>query len=71
VSAIFEQGCKALDNKALTDGFAMTSDQTVIFVETFHHPAMTMGWNQGARQITTFNNSAGRQVDIIKSYSQI
>jgi hypothetical protein len=31
-SAIFEQGCKALDNKALTNGFAVTPDQTVIFV---------------------------------------
>jgi hypothetical protein len=30
-----------------------------------------MGWNQGTRQITTFTNSVGRQVDIIKSYSQI
>jgi hypothetical protein len=32
---------------------------------------MTMGWNQGARQITSFANSAGRQIDIIKSYGQI
>jgi hypothetical protein len=30
-----------------------------------------MGWNQGARQITLFANSAGRQIDIIKSYGQI
>ncbi len=70
-SAIFKQVCKALDNKALTNGFAMTSDQTVIFVEAFHHPATTMGWNQGAWQITTFANSAGHQVNIIKSYGQI
>jgi hypothetical protein len=35
--AIFEQGCKALDNKALTNGFAMTPNQIVIFVETIHH----------------------------------
>jgi hypothetical protein len=32
-STIFEQGCKPLDDKALTDGFAMTLDQTVIFVK--------------------------------------
>jgi hypothetical protein len=70
-SAIFEQGCKALDNKALTNGFAMTPDQTIILVEAFHHRATTMGWNQGAWQITTFANSAGCQVDIIKSYGQI
>jgi hypothetical protein len=70
-SAIFEQGCKTLDNKALTNGFAMTPDQTIIFVEAFHHPTTKIGWNQGARQITTFANSAGCQVDIIKSYGQI
>jgi hypothetical protein len=29
---IFEQGCKPLVDKALTNGFAMTSDQTIIFV---------------------------------------
>ncbi len=67
-SAIFKQGCKALNEKALTNGFAMTPDQTVIFVEAFHRCAMTMGWNQGAWQITTFANSAGGQVNIIKSY---
>jgi hypothetical protein len=70
-SAIFEQGCKALDNKALTDGFAMTPDQTVIFVEAFHLRAIMMGWNQGTRQITTFTNSVRHQVNIIKSYIQI
>jgi hypothetical protein len=58
-SAIFEQGCKALDDKALTNGFAMTPNQTVIFVEAFHHRATAMGWNQRTRQITTFTNSAG------------
>ncbi len=70
-SAIFEQGYKALDNKALTNGFAMTPNQTVIFVEAFHCRARTMGWYQGARQITTFTNIAGRQVNIFKSYGQI
>jgi hypothetical protein len=70
-STIFEQGCKPLDDKALTNGLTMTPDQTVIFVKAFHRCAMTMGWNQGARQITSFANSAGRQVDIIKSYGQI
>jgi hypothetical protein len=70
-SAIFKQGCKALDNKALTNGFAMTPNQTVIFAEALHHRATTMGWNQGTRQIPTFANSAGCQVDIIKSHSQI
>jgi hypothetical protein len=42
-SAIFDQGCKALDDKALANVFAMTLDQTVIFVEAFHHHAVAMG----------------------------
>jgi hypothetical protein len=70
-STIFKQGCKPLDDKALSDGFAMTPNQTIIFVEAFHHCAMTMGWNQCASQITLFTNSAGCQTDIIKSYGQI
>jgi hypothetical protein len=70
-STIFEQGCKPLNDKALTDSFAMTPDQTIIFIKAFHRHAMTMGWNQGTMQITSFANSAGRQVDIIKSYGQI
>jgi hypothetical protein len=70
-STIFEQGCKPLDDKALTNGFAMTPNQTIIFVKGFHHRATTMGWNQGARQITSFVNSTGRQINIIKSYGQI
>jgi hypothetical protein len=70
-STIFEQGCKSLDDKTLTNGFAMTPNQTVIFIEAFHRCATTMGWNQSAMQITSFANSAGCQVDIIKSYGQI
>ncbi len=57
-STIFEQGCKPLNDKALTHDFTMTPNQTVIFVKAFHHRAMTMGWNQGTRQITLFANSA-------------
>jgi hypothetical protein len=49
----------------------MTPDQTVIFVKAFHRRATTMGWNQGARQITSIANSAGCQINIIKSYGQI
>ncbi len=44
-STIFEQGCKPLDDKALTNSFAMTPNQTIIFVEAFHRHATTMGWN--------------------------
>jgi hypothetical protein len=70
-STIFEQGYKSLDDKALTNGFAMTPDQTIIFVKLFHHLASTMGWNQGTMQITSFASSTSCQVDIIKRYFQI
>jgi hypothetical protein len=49
----------------------MAPNQIVIFVEVFHRRATMMGWNQGAMQITLFANSAGCQVDIIKSYGKI
>jgi hypothetical protein len=42
--AIFEQGCKALDHKALTDGSAMTPNQTIIFIEAFHCCATQLMW---------------------------
>jgi hypothetical protein len=32
---IDEKGCSALDDKALTDGFNMTPNETVVFVEAF------------------------------------
>jgi hypothetical protein len=67
----FEQGCKPLNDKVLTNSFAMTPNQTVIFVKAFPCRANTMGWNQGAMQITSFANSAGCQVNIIKCYGQI
>ena len=70
-SSIYEQGCKTLDNKALTDGFGMTSTQTVAFVEALTHRATAMGWNTGSKQITNFTNSAGKTIDIIKEYGQI
>jgi hypothetical protein len=49
----------------------MTPGQTVIFVQAFNRCATTMGWNQGGMQITSFANSAGRLVNIIKSYGKI
>jgi hypothetical protein len=70
-SSIYEQGCKTLDDKALTDGFGMTSDQTVVFVESLTRRATAMGWNTGSKQITTFTNRSGKDVDIIKEYGQI
>ncbi len=33
-SSIYEQGCKTLDKKALTNGFSMTANQTVVLIET-------------------------------------
>jgi hypothetical protein len=49
----------------------MTAGQTVVFTEAFLNCATAMGWNKGSKQITTFTNSSGVAVDIIKSYGQI
>jgi hypothetical protein len=49
----------------------MTANQTVVFIEAFLSHATAMGWNKGSKQITTFTNSSGVSVDIIKSYGQI
>ena len=51
----------------------MTANQTVVFTEAFLNRSTVMGWNwnKGSKQITTFTNSAGVVVDIIKSYGQI
>ncbi len=70
-SDIYKQGIAPLDNKALTNGFNMTAGQTVMFTEAFLNHATAMGWNKGSKQITTFNNSSGVAVDIIKCYGQI
>jgi hypothetical protein len=40
---IYDQGCKALDDKALTNGFNMIPNETVIFVEAFQRHADVMG----------------------------
>ena len=53
-SSIYEQGCKTLDDKALTNGLKMTPDQTVVFVESLTRLTTVMGWNAGSKQITTF-----------------
>jgi hypothetical protein len=70
-SSIYEQGCKTLDDKALTNDFGMTSNQTVVFVESLTRRATAMGWNTGSKQITTFTNRSGKAVYIIKEYGQI
>jgi hypothetical protein len=67
-SDIYKQGIAPLDDKALTDGFNMIAGQTVVFTKAFLNRANAMGWNKGSKQITTFTNSSGVAVDIIKSY---
>ena len=42
-SSIYEQGCKTLDDKSLTNGFGMTSNQMVVFVESLTRCATAMG----------------------------
>ena len=49
----------------------MSMNQSVIFVEALHCKATQMGWNQGSKQITSFVNCDGRNIDIIKQYGQI
>ncbi len=64
---IYEKGCSTLDDKALTDGFNMTPNKTVVFVKAFKRKAKSMGWSTGMKQITTFVNSSGVSIDIIKN----
>jgi len=68
---IYNQGCDALDNKALTNGFNMTPNETVIFIEALERKADSMGWSKGTKQITKFTNRDGVDIDIIKNYGQI
>jgi hypothetical protein len=68
---IYNLGCGALDDKALTNGFSMTPGKTVVFVEAFQRHADLMGWTKGTKQIKTFINRDGKSIDIIKSCWQI
>jgi hypothetical protein len=68
---IYKQGCTPLDDKSLTEGFNMTPDQTVTFVEAFQRRSTEMGWNAGTKGVTSFANRDGNTINIIKSYSQI
>jgi hypothetical protein len=38
-TSIYEQGCQALDDKALTKGFSMFINQSAVFVEALHRKA--------------------------------
>jgi hypothetical protein len=68
---IYNHGCAALDDKALTNGFNMIPNKIVIFVEALQCHADLMGWTEGTKQITTFTNCDGKSIDIIKNYGQI
>jgi hypothetical protein len=68
---IYDQRCKALDDKALTNGFNMIPNKTIVFIEVFQHHSDAMGWTKGTKQITTFTNRDGKSIDIIKNYGQI
>ena len=70
-SEIFKQGCAALDDKSLTEGFNMTADQVVIFVEALQRRCKEMGWDKGSKNITSFLNRDGVAIDIIKNYGQV
>jgi hypothetical protein len=68
---IYDHRCGALDDKALTNGFNMIPNKTVVFVEAFQRHANMMGWTKGTKQITTFTNHDGKSINIIKNYGQI
>jgi hypothetical protein len=70
-SSIYDQGCKALDDKAFAGSFGTTTDQTVVFVKAASCCTTAMGWSKGTKQITTFTNHSGTPVDLIKCYKQI
>jgi hypothetical protein len=65
---IYKQGCTPLDDKSLTDGFNMTPDQTVTFIEALQRRCNEMGWNAGTKNITSFCNKDNVTTNIIKSY---
>jgi hypothetical protein len=71
--SIYKEGSnKALDNKALAEGFRMTPGQTVlVFVKALTCCATAMGWNADAMQITSHNDAVGQAIDVIKCYGQI
>ena len=50
-SDIYKQGIAPLDNKALTNGFNMTANQTIVFTDTFLNRATAMGWNKCSKQL--------------------
>jgi hypothetical protein len=68
---IYKQGCAPLDHKSLTDGFNMTPDQTVTFIETLQRHCTKMGWNYGTKNITSFQNKDNVTVNIIKTMGKL
>ena len=68
---IYNQGCNALDDKALTNGFNIVPNKTVVFIEALKRQADSMGWSKGTKQIIKFTNRNGVDIDIIKNYGQI
>jgi hypothetical protein len=68
---IYDHRCAALDDKALTNGFNMIPNETIVFVEALQCHADSMGWTKGTKQITTFTNCDGKSIGIIKNYGQI
>ena len=63
--SIYKEGSKALNNKALTEGFGMTPCQTMVFIEALTRRATVMGWNAGTMQITFHNNAISQAIEVI------
>ncbi len=54
---IYKQGYAPLDDKSLTDGFNMTPDKTVTFIEALQRRCTEMGWNTSTKNITGIGHS--------------
>jgi hypothetical protein len=70
-SSIYEQGCKALDDKALTDSFGMTTDQRQWSLLKYYLVAPFQWDGTRAPSKSLPSNCGETQVDLIKCYRQI
>jgi hypothetical protein len=67
----YKVGSKTFNIKTLIEGFRMTPDQTMVFIEALTRCPTAMEWNAGTMQITSHNNADGQAIDVIKCYGKI
>ena len=54
--------------EALPTIFDVTASEMVMFVEGMNDKPQELGWSKGFKQITTFKNDAGVNINLIKQY---